>query len=177
MAMRRPRKRQKDSRPMEAGLVLNAVLEALGGPELLQARARLSLLWQNWAMVMGPDLSSMARPLGHHKDLLLIGAEDAMLAQELHLLSGEVLERVNAFMESPFFSAVKVTLLMGKPGLDHEQSGQVQMSPGGFGEASATKKRSCAQGAFLQAMDPASPVAKAYALFVAKAATEDNENI
>lgn len=175
MAMRRPRKRQKDSRPMEAGLVLNAVLEALGGRERLQARARLSLLWQNWAMVMGPDLSSMARPLGHHKDLLLIGAEDAMLAQELHLLSGEVLERVNAFMESPFFSAVKVTLLMGRTGLDHALSGEAQTSPSGSGQAPDSGTRSCAQGAFLQGMDPASPVAKAYALFVARAATQDNK--
>lgn len=63
---------------------------------------------------MGPELAPLALPLGHHKDLLLIGAEDAMLAQELHLLSGEILERVNAFMECPFFSAVKVSLTLDK---------------------------------------------------------------
>lgn len=51
---------------------------------------------------MGPELAPLALPLGHHKDLLLIGAEDAMLAQELHLLSGEILERSTPLWSVPF---------------------------------------------------------------------------
>ena len=83
---RKPRPRRKNSGPAQAGDVLSALLASLGGgPE----RARLSLLWQNWEPVMGPELAPLALPLGRHKDILLIGAEDAMLMQELHLMSGE----------------------------------------------------------------------------------------
>ena len=107
----KPRPRRKNSGPAQAGDVLSALLASLGGgPE----RARLSLLWQNWEPIMGPELAPLALPLGHHKDILLIGAEDAMLMQELHLMSGEILERVNAFMESPFFKSIKVSLVLNK---------------------------------------------------------------
>ena len=75
---RKPRPRRKNSGPAQAGDVLSALLASLGGgPE----RARLSLLWQNWEPVMGPELAPLALPLGRHKDILLIGAEDAMLIQ------------------------------------------------------------------------------------------------
>ena len=63
---------------------------------------------------MGRNWPLWPLPLGHHKDILLIGAEDAMLMQELHLMSGEILERVNAFMESPFFKSIKVSLVLNK---------------------------------------------------------------
>ena len=108
---RAARQRRKGGGPALAGELLSALLAALGGrPE----RARLSLLWQNWEQVMGPELAPLALPLGHHKNMLLLGVEDAMLMQELHLMSGEILERVNAFMEKPFFSSVKVRLVLGK---------------------------------------------------------------
>ena len=111
LTRRGPRPRRKGGGPALAGDLLAALLAALGGGA---ERARLSLLWQNWEQVMGPELAPLALPLGHHKDMLLIGAEDAMLMQELHLMSGEILERVNAFMENPFFTSVKVTLVLGK---------------------------------------------------------------
>jgi hypothetical protein len=46
-----------------------------------------------------------------------VGAEDAMLAQELQFQSGEILERVNAFMESPYFRKVRVSLQLGQDAL------------------------------------------------------------
>ncbi len=160
------RKRQKDTHPVPAMDVLASVLAGLGAaPGQGEARARLQQLWLNWDMVMGPELAPLARPMGHHRDLLLIGAEDAMLAQELHLLAGEILERVNAFMEQPFFGAIKVTLLMGKAGLDKTAARknnvvarQVARTP--------RNEPSEARGAYLEAMDPTSPVASAYARFV-----------
>lgn len=122
-------KQRKRSWPTEVGDLPAAVLAALGGgPE----RARLSLLWSHWDMVLGPELAPVAMPLGHHKDMLLLGAEDAMLMQELHLQSGEILERVNAFMEAPFFRSIKVSLVMGKAVLDR-QAGPLR--PHGFGHA------------------------------------------
>lgn len=172
MALRQPRKRQKTSQPATADSVLSAVLQALGGgPE----RARLCRLWQNWSMVMGPELAPLTLPLGHHKDLLLIGAEDAMLVQELHLLSNEILERVNAFMESPFFSAVKVSLTLDKTVL---AGGAPRSGAGGpalpLSDPEAARRAVLAadaarlSGNFLARMDPASPVARCYARFAVR---------
>ena len=53
-----------------------------------------------------------------------------MLAQELHLMAGEMLERVNAFMEQPFFSAIKVSLLMGKAGLEQSYENELHGTTG-----------------------------------------------
>ena len=160
------RKRQKDTHPVPAMDVLASVLAGLGAaPGQGEARARLQQLWLNWDMVMGPELAPLARPMGHHRDLLLIGAEDAMLAQELHLLAGEILERVNAFMEQPFFGAIKVTLLMGKAGLDKTSARKNNVA---VRQVARTPRNepSNARGAYLEAMDPTSPVARAYARFV-----------
>ena len=160
------RKRQKDAHPVPAMEVMASVLAGLGAaPGQGETRARLQQLWLNWAMVMGPELAPLARPMGHHRDLLLIGAEDAMLAQELHLLAGEMLERVNAFMEQPFFTAIKVTLLMGKAGLDKTAASKAAPA-----RCSAPRPKRPeppnAHGLYLEAMDPSSPVARAYARFV-----------
>lgn len=164
------RKRQKDSHPVAASDVLASVLAGLGAaPGLGEAQARLRLLWQNWEMVMGPDLALLAHPLGHHRDLLLVGAEDAMLAQELHLMGAEMLERVNAFMECPFFNGVKVELLMGKKGLNKTAT-TVTHASGNTRDWRSAQKPSppspSAEGRFLTTMDASSPVARAYARFV-----------
>jgi hypothetical protein len=106
-----PRKRKKLDAPLHAAAVLDVVFGALGaGPE----HARLIQLWKNWSMVMGPELTPLALPLGARRNLLLVGAPDSIALQELHLLSTEILERVNAFMECPFFSAVNIRLCFGK---------------------------------------------------------------
>lgn len=164
---RQARQRRKDGGPALAGDLLAALLAALGGrPE----RARLSLLWQNWAQVMGPELAPLALPLGHHKDMLLLGAEDAMLAQELHLMSGEILERVNAFMEKPFFSSVKVTLVLGKNilGTDAPPSPAGMPDQEARADARPHARPARPSGSFLAGMDPASPVARCYARFVGR---------
>jgi hypothetical protein len=105
--MQAPRKRKKLEAPLHSSIVLDAVFEALGaGP----GHARLLQLWKNWEMVMGSELAPLAAPLGARQNLLLIGAPDSMALQELHMQNGEILERVNAFMEAPFFTAVSVSL-------------------------------------------------------------------
>ena len=160
------RKRQKDAQPVPDMEVMASVLAGLGAaPGQGEGRARLQQLWLNWEMVMGPDLAPLARPMGHHRELLLIGAEDAMLAQELHLMADEMLERVNAFMEQPFFSAIKVSLLMGKAGLDKAATRKTASAHKPAHRARAPEPL-CADGVYLEAMDPASPVARAYARFI-----------
>lgn len=100
-------------------------------------------------MVLGDELASLARPLGlaweekprsggwrtaaatpsgeagpysDSGNLLLLGAEDGMAMQELQLQAEEILERVNAFMEKPFFARVKVSLILGGRPLDRLRS-------------------------------------------------------
>ena len=156
------RKPRTTRRPAPAGEARSALLASLrGGPE----RARLSLLWQNWEPVMGPELAPLALPLGRHKDILLIGAEDAMLMQELHLMSGEILERVNAFMESPFFSSIKVSLVLNKTVLRTAES---RPAPEARARPDVPPPRP--SGSLLWKMDPDSPVGRGYARFAGKRA-------
>ena len=78
---------------------LGSVLSALGnGEKVMQVR-----LWQNWEMVMGPDIAPLAWPLGARNDILIVGGEDNLALQELSFMTPEILERVNAFMDAPVF--------------------------------------------------------------------------
>lgn len=138
------------------GELLPDVLAGLGGDPV---RLRLVQLWRHWEMVLGPELAPLARPLGHHKDTLLIGAEDAMLMQELHFQSGEILERVNAFMEGPFFAAVKVSLCFQRTELDNIAPPPPPPPP--------VRERPRLTGSALEGMRADSAVARCYARFVA----------
>lgn len=71
-------------------------------------------LWKNWNMVMGPELSTIALPLGRHDQTLIIGGEDTMALQELTFMKTEILERVNAFMDMAFFEKIDLQLPMGR---------------------------------------------------------------
>lgn len=144
------------------GELLPDVLAGLGGDPL---RLRLVQLWRHWEMVLGPELAPLARPLGHHKDTLLIGAEDAMLMQELHLQSGEILERVNAFMEGPFFAAVKVSLRFQRTELDNIVAPAPRPLP------LLAPERPQLTGSALEGMRADSAVARCYARFVALSRT------
>ncbi len=84
-------------------------LEDIGGKE----QRLLIELWRNWSTVMGTELSSLALPLGRRGAILLIGGEDTMALQELVFMKTEILERVNAFMDTTFFHTIEVKLCMG----------------------------------------------------------------
>lgn len=154
------REQRRKTGPLTSERVLDGVLRGLGSsPD----QARLSLLWRHWEIVMGAELAPLARPLGHRDAILLVGADDAMSLQELHLQSDEILERVNAFMEKPFFRTVKVSLILGKTELD----GPLRRAAA-FEEDCPPLPRSAADGRYLEGMDPDSPVARAYARFAAR---------
>lgn len=159
-AMQRKRDPLKKSYPQPVNRVLDQWMTAIGKPE----QARLIRLWQNWPMVMGPELASMAWPLGHRNRVLLVGGEDAMSMQELSLQSGEILERVNAFMDESFFSEVRVSLALGKNPLD---SAMAVPAP----RVRPMLERGVApSGVYLDVMDSRSSVARCYALFAQKKA-------
>lgn len=135
-------------------------MAALGKPE----QARLIRLWQNWPMVMGPELAALAWPLGHRNRVLLVGGEDAMSMQELSLQSGEILERVNAFMDEAFFSEVRVSLALGKNPLDSAMAVPApRVRP-------MLERGPAPLGLYLEAMDSQSAVARCYARFSQKKA-------
>lgn len=92
---------------MPVGESIFALLEAMGG---CRERSRLERLWQSWSSVVGEDLALMARPLGHKEKTLLLGADDSMDMQEVRLREAEILERVNGFLQTEYFSRLKVGL-------------------------------------------------------------------
>lgn len=145
---------------------LLGLLESMGGsPE----RAGLQSLWDNWEKVLGPELAAIAQPLGHHGDgkgahadgraALLLGAEDAMLLQELRFRGEEILERVNGFLGQAYFCEVKVSLPLGRSA--PVRSREPAPRPG----EEEVREEPAARGVFLAAMDGNSPVARCYARF------------
>lgn len=153
------------------GEALAALLEAMGGtPE----RAGLQRLWDNWETALGAELAALAMPLGQRAGrsparagdregaTLLLGAEDAMLMQELRFRGDEILARVNAFLGHPYFGGVQVSLPLGKsaPERSRQGSGGASSAPPEPGEEAPALS-----GVFLRAMDPDSPVARCYARF------------
>ena len=135
---------------------LGSVLSALGnGEKLMQVR-----LWQNWEMVMGPDIAPLAWPLGARNDILIIGGEDNLALQELSFMTPEILERVNAFMDAPVFDRVELRLVMGDRPLDQmpdiQPSTRVRPAP----------PRPRQLGAHLEEMNPDSPVARCHAAYL-----------
>ena len=116
----RPRARKgervREMRPAGPGL------EALLGKRAAPEAGHLFRLWQNWGMVMGPELADLAIPLGTRHKMLLVGGEDNMALQELSYYAEEILERVNAFMDAPSFAPcferVELHLLSQRQRLD-----------------------------------------------------------
>ena len=135
---------------------LDSVLAALGDGE----KVMLTRLWQNWEMVMGPELSALAWPLDARGDTLVIGGEDNLALQELSFMTPEILERVNAFMATPTFARVSLELVMGRQPLDQPPDMQPRtrvrpappMPPG--------------LGGPLREMRPDSPVTRCYLAYL-----------
>ena len=121
----------------------------------------LSAFWDNWPMIAGEELASLAQPLGHKDKILLLGADDNMAMQELSLQAPELLERANAFMDRLFFERVKVVLLQGKRPLSVKRPRR-STEP----ETSLLPPRPPRLGALLGKLDPASPVARCSEAYV-----------
>ena len=77
-------------------------------------RMRLILLFRQWDAVLGSELSSIARPIGHRGGVLLIGCADSCAMQELSFAAPEILDRVNTFLGKDHFSKAEVHLQMGR---------------------------------------------------------------
>lgn len=111
-------------------------------------------------MVMGQDLASLGAPLGHKKDVLVIAAEDSMAAQDLAMQANEVLERINSFMQGPYFSRIQVELAMGRNDLSRPVP-PLRPKPPDYKPSRPEKL-----GALSDKLDPSSPVAQCYRAYL-----------
>lgn len=151
---------RKRSAPIALAQSLPGLLRHMGGSPL---RAKLASLWRDWDSILGPDLASLALPLGAKDDVLLIGAEDAMGIQELHFLADDILERINASLGWDAFQAVRPMLAReGKNCPMTEKFSPPAPAERPNPKASVTTRLS---GRYLKDMDPASPIARCYARF------------
>ena len=121
---------------------------------------RLNQLWRHWAMVMGEDLAAIAVPLGHKRDILLVGGEDAMAMQDLLFLVPEILERVNAFMEGSFFRKVELLPASRKAPLDKPVSLGIEK------RGPYVPPRPVKLGGLRGQLDPDSPIGRCYEAYV-----------
>ncbi len=119
----------------------------------------LTRLWDHWEMVMGKHLAALGAPLGHRKGTLLIAAEDPMAAQDLAMQAQEILERVNAFMDGPFFSRIQIELGMGRSNLAKPST--LRPPP-----PETRPPRPEHLGGLMGSFDPASPVGRSYEAYV-----------
>lgn len=146
--------RYKDRQCAMSGLKdrLAPIISTLGGEP---AGARLIRLWQNWAMVMGEELAPIAKPLGVRQDTILIGTIDHILLQELTYYTPEILERVNAFMDSQAFNKVELQLISQKTNLECLKVPSLPPRQKPIAPPSLTKR-------YLEKMQANSPVTMAY---------------
>ncbi len=140
---------------------IDQVIRALLRDRKSRGQDRLSRLWQHWAMVMGEDLAAIAVPLGHKRDILLVGAEDAMAMQDLLFLTPEILERANAFMEGPFFRKVDLLPVTRKTALDKIVPLEIRKA------APYIPPRPAKLGGLRGKLDPDSPIGRCYEAYVA----------
>ena len=167
MTRYRAKKREKIERPVCVGDVLTRVLQDMGAkPHDVRVHGRLVALWQQWEKVMGPELAALGQPLENKDHTLFVGTTDAVAAQELHFHHDTLLQRANAFMGQAFFVAVRVELLMGRKSRNVSALSS-PLEQGCLGsKAFVPPEPSHAFGTYLDKMDPASVVARAYTRFV-----------
>lgn len=152
-----PRLVTRERRLLATSEAVPSFLDAYGGKE----RRHLTALWNNWRTVMGENIAQLASPVGHKDNTLLIGADDSMALQELSMLSMEILERANAFMDSDFFHRVKVILLQGQQDLSQLRPRRPTALP------PAPPPKPPRLGGLLGSLNPDSPVTRCYEAYVA----------
>ncbi|MGE4297798.1 MAG: DUF721 domain-containing protein [Desulfovibrionaceae bacterium] len=116
-------------------------------------------LWRAWPQVVGEHIAEVARPLGHRKTTLIIGADDSMVAQELTYYAPQIIEDVNAFLGKETFDKVQVELVMGKAPLDTVSLAKPVMPETNPGRPEKL-------GGLAGRLDPQSPVARCYEAYI-----------
>ncbi|MDY7002097.1 MAG: DUF721 domain-containing protein [Thermodesulfobacteriota bacterium] len=124
-----------------------------------QTRFQLSRLWRDWNHVVGPEIASLAEPLGHKKTTLRIGVPDSMVMQEMTHYSPVVLEQVNAYLGMNFFDKIQLELLGNQVSLN----ATLKAAPSKLGNAPVRPKN---LGGLVEKMPRDSAMAKCYGAYV-----------
>lgn len=65
----------------------------------LAPASTLAAVQQVWPAAVGPAIAAVAQPSGEADGLLTVRCESSVWAQELELMSGDVLGRLNALLD------------------------------------------------------------------------------
>ena len=84
---------------------LSVALEALAGN--LAPASTLARVQEVWEGVAGPALTAAARPTAEHDGVLTVTCTAAVWAQELDLMAGELMARLNAALDSDAIHALR----------------------------------------------------------------------
>lgn len=139
---------------------LPEILERFFARHQGKGNLRILHLWINWDMVMGEELHTLAFPLGTGDGVLVIGADDSMVLSELSYYTDEILDRVNAFMDEPYFKKVRLELIGPRTPLNQQH--QEQRPP----KRPPARPRPENVGALMDRFDPDTPVGRAYRSYV-----------
>ncbi len=88
--MRRVRNRMQKPAPL--GDVLREALKASN----IKVDLELLKLWEQWAELVGPDVSQNARPEAIKDGLLLVNVSSAPWMQQLQYLKSDLVEKLNS---------------------------------------------------------------------------------
>ena len=84
---------------------------------------KLTALWSCWDHIF-PDsnIHLHAKPLGHKKNILILGCADSIVMQEVRMSNDIILETVNAFLGTQFFKTIKFQLILGEKVLSRSKT-------------------------------------------------------
>ena len=91
------------SAPRPLGLALEDLRERLVPATALAAVQRV------WPQAAGEVFAGHATPVSERAGVVTVACDSAVFAQELDLMSGEVIERVNAALERPLVRSLRCT--------------------------------------------------------------------
>jgi predicted nucleic acid-binding Zn ribbon protein len=73
----------------------------------LAPASRLARVQEVWGSVTGPAIASSARPTAEHEGVLTVTCDAAVWAQELDLMAGELIPRLNAALGTDGIRALR----------------------------------------------------------------------
>lgn len=149
-------------RPM-AVWMLRRLSEALGAFETRNEAASRRLfveVCRRWESIVGVETAELVRPLGHRRRELLLGTEDPVAMQEMVFAAPEIVSLVNGALGQDVFDRVRFDLIGDRVSLDAHRA-----KPPRFSTPPLT--RPAQLGGLSGKLDPATPVGRCYAKYVA----------
>lgn len=111
-------KEKRKSSPLAIQELCSLLLEKYGQPPHQDI---LRNLWDNWDMVCPEEIIPFIKPYAYKGTVLYLGAETPADLQEIRMYYGELLERINVFLQAyglkNYFERLEFSLMGGKKSL------------------------------------------------------------